>query len=90
MNLHEHFLQQDLVRASKEYKSYKDCMKHVQADMEKGDIETAKHYTIDMLRSIQELSKLSDKKNIANRHKLMYQGMPTVSHIELTRRFNHE
>lgn len=90
MNLHEHFLPQDLVQASKEYKSFKDCMKHVQGDMEQGDIEVAKHYTIDMLRSIQELSKLSDRKKTSDRHKRLMNGMPTVTHIELTRMMNHE
>lgn len=90
MNLHEHFLPQDLVQASKEYKSFKDCMKHVHADMEKGDIEVAKHYTIETLRSIQELSKLADEKKKVDRQRLMYQGMPTVTHIEISRLMNRE
>lgn len=90
MNLHEHFLPQDLVQASKEYKSFKDCMKHVQGDMKKGDIAIAKHYTIEMIRSIHELSKLADKKSKNNRQRLMYQGMPTVTHIEITRMISDE
>lgn len=90
MNLHEHFLPQDLEQASKEYKSYKDCNKHVQADMEKGDVETAKHYTIDALRSLQELSKLADRKKSCDRHKHLFNGMPTVTHIELTRAISNE
>ncbi|MBN6206230.1 hypothetical protein JYK21_07185 [Ralstonia pickettii] len=91
MNLHEHFLPNDMVQASKEYKCFKDCLKQVHIQMDKGNIEIAKHRTIDMLKSLHELSKLSEKKYRVECYKHLLQHMNTVGvNIELVRGFNHE
>lgn len=90
MKLHEHFLSTDLEQASKEYSCAKDCLMLINTYLEQGDIEKAKQRTIDMLHSMHELSKLEDRKLSFERNKHLFNGMPTVTHIELTRMMKHE
>ena len=86
MKLHKHFLQQDMVQASKEYHSYKDLLAIVDRELDRGDIESAKHRATDMLLSLQELSKLSYKKyNLERQNKLMEQMGAAGISIQLVR-----
>lgn len=74
MKLHKHFLPQDMVQASKEYHCYKELSALVDREIERGDIESAKHRATDMLLSLQELSKLNYKKHkLERQNKLMEQ-----------------
>lgn len=83
MNLHEHFLPDDLLKACKEYKSLKDCLKIVTKSIKKGDVEHAKHYSVDMLRSLHELSKLADRKTVLDKHWYLIKGLPTDVHLKI-------
>lgn len=90
MKFNKHFLKQNIGQAKAECRSANHCLKLVEIHLSNGDIELAKQRMLDGLLSIQELSKLADQKKKIDRQKLMYNGMPTVTHIELTRMINHE
>lgn len=62
MNLHEHFLDEDLGQASREFKRFKDSLEVVTKNVNKGEMEKAKHHATDMISSLHELSKLTYKK----------------------------
>lgn len=62
MKLHKHFLPQDMVQASKEFHSVKDCLKLIDLHLNAGDIKFAEERIKDMLFSLQELSRLAGKK----------------------------
>lgn len=90
MNLHEHFLGKDLVQASKEYKRLKDCLKIATESIDQGEIEKAKHYSIDVLSSLHELTKLSKDKARVDRLSRLIPGMPTAIHIDIVRALQNE
>lgn len=91
MELHKHFLEQDLKQASIHYSCFKDCLKSVTDHVEKGDVELAKHRTQDMLLSLHELSKLSDKKyNQEKFQPLIRQMMQQGIDIEVVRMYFHD
>lgn len=72
MHLHEHFLPKDLEQASKEYKCFKDCLEIITKNVNKGQVEKAKHHATDMIKSLHELSKLSyKKKEVETRNEIM-------------------
>lgn len=62
MKLHKHFLPEDMVKASQEFHSVKDCLQLINLHLRVGDIHYAEERTKDMLFSLQELSRLADKK----------------------------
>lgn len=75
MRLHEHFLNEDLHTASKEYHCFKDCLELTVLHLENGDVELAKQRSIDVTKSLHELSKLADKKNKADKQDMLVQHM---------------
>lgn len=90
MRLHEHFLKDDLDKASEEYHCFKDCLSLMVTHIEDGNIELAKQRSIDVTKSLHELSKLADKKNKADKQNMLVQYMIQngISIQVLRRHFN--
>lgn len=62
MKLHKHFLNSDLDQASREYHCTRDLIVLIRKNLMDGNIEQAKQLSIELTRSLHELSKLADKK----------------------------
>lgn len=91
MKLHEHFLPNDLYNASKEFHSFKDCLELVTAHIDNGDVELAKHRSVDMIKSLHELTKLARKKNeVERRNKFLEQMGAAGVNIQVVRMYRHE
>ncbi|MEN2765800.1 hypothetical protein [Ornithinibacillus xuwenensis] len=75
MKLHQHFLPQDLKQASEEYWCVVDLLEVITKDIQKGDIELAKHRSTDLTRSLHEMSQLAHKKQIVDRHREIVKQM---------------
>ncbi|MFC2948570.1 hypothetical protein [Virgibacillus sediminis] len=87
MKIEDHFLPEDIKRASEEYWCVMDLLSDVMDNVFAGDIEMAKHRSIDLLKSIHELSKMSDKKTATDRRLEMVNELNAAGvNIELVRR----
>ncbi|WP_164219311.1 hypothetical protein [Virgibacillus sp. YIM 98842] len=75
MRLHKHFMPEDLKQASKESWCAKDLLQLISELLEAGEVEKAKHYSTDLTKSLHELSKLADKKRIAESYAKMLRQM---------------
>lgn len=71
MKLHEHFLKEDLYQASKEFNCFKDCLELTMIHANNGDVELAKQRSIDVTKSLHELSKMAYKKTQVDRRNEM-------------------
>lgn len=67
MKLHNHFLSSDLEQASREFHCTKDLLVEINRNLRHGKIEKAKHLSIDLTKSLHELTKLAEKKINLNR-----------------------
>ncbi|WP_121615249.1 hypothetical protein [Virgibacillus halodenitrificans] len=91
MKLENHFLPEDISDASKEYWAVLDLMAAIMRKINDSDIEIAKHFSIDLTKSLHELTKLSDKKYKQDRYQEMINEMKEQGiHIELVRGLMHE
>lgn len=90
MNLREHFLERDLTKASQEFKCVKDCLELVVENIEKGDMDKAKHHSIDLLKSLHEMTNMSFEKQRVDRLASLIPGMPTAVHIDIVRAISDE
>lgn len=75
MKLHEHFLKEDLYQASKEFNCFKDCLELTMIHVNNGDVELAKQRSIDVTKSLHEMSKLAQKKNDIERRNMLVRHM---------------
>lgn len=88
MRLHKHFLPQDLGQASKQYHCFKDCLELMIRHLENGEMEKAKHRSIDVTRSLHELSRLSAKKYEMDKVNQLVEQMGVAGlNIQVIRRF---
>jgi len=62
VKLHNHFLKEDLEQASKEFECVKDLLIAINDEVQSGNMEKAKHLSIDLTKSLHELSRLAEKK----------------------------
>lgn len=86
MRLHEHFLKSDLHQASREFWCVKDVLKAIHEELSKGNAEKAKHLSIELTRSLHELSRLADKKYEMDRINRLVEQMGTAGiNIEVLR-----
>lgn len=67
MRFHEHFLLGDVMQASKEYESFKDCLDQIAHHTELGEFDLAQARTEDMMKSLEELQHLSRSKRSNDR-----------------------
>lgn len=86
MNFPEHFLPPDISKASEEYWRTVELLTITLNNLQEGDMETAKHCSIGLLKSIHELSKLNTKKRNADRQDFANMMNRSGVHIELVRR----
>lgn len=91
MKLHKHFLPQDLPQASKEYWCFKDLLLKITTEIENGNIEKAKHHSLDLTRSLHELSRLSAKKYEQEKvnHLIEQMGVAGIN-VQVIRKLHHE
>jgi len=75
MRLHDHFLPEDLEQASREHWCAKELLDRISLLTDVGEIEKAKHLSIDLTRSLHELSRLSDKKKEMDKVKRLFEQM---------------
>ncbi|MYL45017.1 hypothetical protein GLV94_05130 [Virgibacillus halodenitrificans] len=91
MKLENHFLPEDISDASKEYWAVLDLMAAIMRKINDGDIEIAKHFSIDLTKSLHELTKLSGKRYKQNRYQEIVNRMKDQGiHIEVVRGLMHE
>ena len=91
LRLHQHFLPEDLEQASKQYWCLIDLLTVITKEIQRGDIVAAKYRSTDLTRSLHELSKLADKKQVVDRHNALVQQMIHDGvHIQVIRRLHHE
>lgn len=91
MKLHKHFLKEDLYDASKEFNCFKDCLVLMNEQVECGDIEKAKQLSIDVTKSLHELSKMAHKKMQTDRSiDLINQLKQRGINIQVIRGFMHD
>lgn len=91
MKLHKYFLPEDLEQASREFWCLKDLLLKITADIENGEIEKAKHLSIDLTRSLHELSRLSSKKHEMDKvNYLMEQLGAAGMNIQVIRKLKNE
>jgi len=86
LNLEKHFLPLDIKKASEEYWRTMDLLSITMEHIQQGDIETAKHYSIDLLLSIHKMSKMSSEKYAVDREFLINSLNNMGVHAELVRR----
>jgi len=86
MNLQKHFLPKDIKKASEEYWRTMDLLSCTMEHIQSGDIDTAKHHSIELLLSIHKMSKMSSKKYAADREFLVNNLNNMGVHAELVRR----
>jgi len=79
MKLHRHFLPQDLNQASREYHCTRDLLIKVSHELQHGNIEKAKHLSIDLTRSLHELERLADNKHEQDKVNHLIEMMGTSS-----------
>src|SRR5690625_309886 len=82
MRFHEHFLLGDILEASKEYESFKDCLEMVIRHTELGEFDLAEERSIDVLKSLEELNHLSRSKR-SNDRLVRIANMMGVAGIDL-------
>lgn len=87
MKLHKHFLPEDIRHASEEYWCVMDLLTEIMTKLQNGEMESAKHRSIDLTKSLHELSMLSGKKyTIDRRNEIVNQMNAAGVHVELVRR----
>src|SRR5699024_7627857 len=91
MKLHNHFLPDDMEEASKEFWCIKDLIIKLKLQLDRGNTEGAKHTSIDLTKSLHELTKLSEKKYRQEKNQEAVNLMAvTAVHFEVLRRLNNE
>jgi len=91
MRLHKHFLSSDLGQASRQYHCFKDCLQLMVQHLEKGEIEKAKHRSIDVTRSLHELNRLSEKKYEQDQMNRLIEMMGASGiDVQVVRKLSHE
>ncbi|MGY0692658.1 hypothetical protein ACW2QC_07665 [Virgibacillus sp. FSP13] len=90
MKLHNEFLPENIYQASQEYWCGMDLLCVIMDKLNSGDFETAKNMSIDLTKSLHELSLMSDKKRNQDKlntlmDALVKQGVT----VELVRRYSH-
>lgn len=88
MRLHKHIMPEDLKQASKENWCAKDLLQLISELLDAGEVEKAKHYSIDLTKSLHELSKLTYKKRKAESYAAILRQMGTQG--ELIKRYYFE
>ncbi|WP_106494931.1 hypothetical protein [Lentibacillus sp. Marseille-P4043] len=91
VKLEKQFLPDDIYRASQEYWCSLDLQCMIAEKLVSGDFDAAKNMSIDLTKSLHELSKMSDKKHDQDElntlmDELIQQGVA----FELVRRYSHE
>jgi len=87
MKLHESFLKEDLFQANEEYVCFRDCLELMIEHIQEGEMEQAKQRSIDVTKSLHELSKLAQKKNeLERRTKLVRHMQEQGITIQIVRR----
>lgn len=76
MRLHEHVLPKEMVQGSKEKHCAEDLLKLITKQLKEGKIEAAKLNSIDLTKSLHELSKMKDRKRTSEKYDalLSYMG----------------
>lgn len=91
MRLHKHFLKEDLGQASRQYHCFKDCLKLMISHLQNGEIERAKQRSIDVTRSLHELSRLSAKKYEQDQMNQIVEMMGSAGiNVQVIRKLHHE
>lgn len=85
INLDEHFLKKDQLQAAIHLGKVGDSLNQVIDCYKQIDFDQAKEYTIEMLASLQAITKLAEDKQVHDKYSQMLEGMPTVTHIEISR-----
>lgn len=86
MNFTKHFSPLDISKASEEYWCAMDLLSNIMTKLQQGEIEAAKQRSIDLLKSIHELSKMSSEKYGKDRNEFINRLNTSGVHIELVRR----
>src|SRR5699024_3676857 len=87
MKLHERFLKEDLLQANEEYVCFRDCLGLMVDHVLKGEIEQAKQRSIDVTKSLHEMSKLAQKKiDFERRTELIKQMQEHGITVQIVRR----
>ncbi|MFA1820592.1 hypothetical protein ACDX78_10475 [Virgibacillus oceani] len=87
MNFEKHFLPKDIETASQEYWCILDLLTSTLEKLQTGDIEAAKQDSIDLLKSLQEMSKMtSEKQQIDRMHEMVNRLNASGVHIEIVKR----
>jgi outer membrane protein assembly factor BamD (BamD/ComL family) len=79
---------EDLKQASQESWCAKDLLQLISESLDAGEVEKAKQHSIDLTKSLHELSKLADKKRIAESYAHMLRQMDMQG--DLIRRYFFE
>jgi len=91
MKLHKHFLPEDLGQASREFWCIKDLLQKITFLIEEGEIEKAKRLSIDLTRSLHELSRLSAKKYEQDQMNQIVEMMGSAGiNVQVIRKLHHE
>lgn len=91
MKLHKHFLPQDMVQASQEFHSAKDCLELVDLHLIAGDVASAEERVYDVLASLKVLARLAElKKRADRRNKLLNMMGQAGIDVQLIRKIKHE
>lgn len=91
MRLHEHFLPQDMIEASKEFWCVQDLLMQLEMELENGQVHDAKMTSVDLKKSLQELTKLAEKRYQKEKMNQIAEMMGAAGiHIEVIRKLHHE
>lgn len=90
MRLHEHFLPGDLEKASKEYHCIRDLLIDINLELKKGNSERAKQLSIELTRSLHELTRLAEKKSDLDRISTYMEQLGAAGiNIQVVRKLKH-
>ncbi|WP_188453767.1 hypothetical protein [Virgibacillus oceani] len=97
MKLHNHFLKDDISKASEEYWRAMEALSNTMTLMNQGRISEAKHVSIGITKALHEQEKLTDKKrqsvkekNLSNIESLIEELEAKGVHIRVVRGLHHE
>jgi len=92
MKLHDHFLNNDLDQASREYHCSRDLIVLIRKNLIDGNISESKRLSIELTRSLHELERLSAKKLEQDKvnHLIEMMGTSSIQAINILRCVSNE
>ncbi|MUK89122.1 hypothetical protein GMD78_12130 [Ornithinibacillus sp. L9] len=87
----ERFLPNDIAEATKHQRCYEECRELADVHYKHGNFAMAMHRMTDAQKSLNELSKLADKKICIDRHNAIVQSLNAAGiPVQIIRRVHHD